>query len=175
MRVALIQTRTPATQAAALAQIEPLVRKAAGEGAEFILTPEGSNLLQRARGQLFEHLTTVETDAAVQGLRALAAELGVWLLIGSAMVRRPDDKAANRSLLISPKGEITASYDKLHMFDVDLPTGERHRESSTYEAGDRIDEVLRASFDADALALAFATSGVPVDQRYARECLELAG
>ena len=137
MRVALIQTRTPATQAAALAQIEPLVRKAAGEGAEFILTPEGSNLLQRARGQLFEHLTTVETDAAVQGLRALAAELGVWLLIGSAMVRRPDDKAANRSLLISPKGEITASYDKLHMFDVDLPTGERHRESSTYEAGDR--------------------------------------
>ena len=137
MRVGLIQTRTPADQAAALAQLEPLVRQAAGQGASFILTPEGSNILQRSRGQLFEHLAAAEDDEAVQGLRALAKELKVWLLIGSALVKRPDGKAANRSLLINPAGEITASYDKLHMFDVDLPTGERHRESNTYEPGDR--------------------------------------
>jgi predicted amidohydrolase len=137
MRVGLCQTRTPATQAASLAQVEPLVREAAAKGARLIVTPEGTNILQRAKAQLFEHLAPAEDDACVQGLIAAARDLSVWLLIGSALVKRPDGKAANRSLLVSPKGEITASYDKLHMFDVDLPTGERHRESNTYEAGDR--------------------------------------
>ena len=82
-------------------------------------------------------LAPPEADEAVLGLRALAAELGVWLLIGSAMVRREDGKAANRSMLVGPAGEVAATYDKLHMFDVDLPTGERYRESATYEPGDR--------------------------------------
>lgn len=127
--------RTPATQGAALAQAEPLVRQAAQDGARFILTPEGTNILQRSRKDLFERLVPAEEDACVQGLIGLAKELDVWLLIGSAMVRRPDDKAANRSMLVSPAGQVVATYDKLHMFDVDLPTGERHRESSTYEPG----------------------------------------
>jgi predicted amidohydrolase len=71
----------------------------------------------------------------VAGLRAAAKDLGVWILIGSALVEREDGKAANRSVLVSPAGEITATYDKLHMFDVDLPTGESSRESATYEPG----------------------------------------
>jgi len=137
LRVGLIQLRTPDAQDAALAQARPLVREAAAAGATLILTPEGSNILQRDRARLFERLAAPDEDAAVLGLRALAHELGVWLLIGSALVRRPDGKAANRSMLVSPDGKVTASYDKLHMFDVDLPTGERHRESSTYEPGDR--------------------------------------
>jgi predicted amidohydrolase len=73
----------------------------------------------------------------VAGLREVARELGVWLLIGSALVKRADGKAANRSVLVSPTGAVTATYDKLHMFDVDLPTGESSRESATYEPGDR--------------------------------------
>ena len=73
----------------------------------------------------------------VNGLRTLAAELGVWLDIGSALVKREDGKAANRQVLITPGGEIAATYDKLHMFDVNLPTGETARESATYEPGDR--------------------------------------
>jgi predicted amidohydrolase len=137
LRVALVQTRTPATQVAALAHTEPLVREAAAAGAALIVTPEGTNILQRDRTKLFEALAPAESDAAVTGLRDLAAELGVWLLIGSALVRREDGKAANRSLLIGPDGAIAASYDKIHMFDVDLPTGERHRESSAYEPGNR--------------------------------------
>ncbi|MGH6970417.1 MAG: carbon-nitrogen hydrolase family protein, partial [Caulobacteraceae bacterium] len=84
-----------------------------------------------------QRLAPLEEDPVVRGLAGLAAELGVWLLIGSALVRRPDGKAANRSVLVGPEGRTRATYDKLHMFDVDLPTGERHRESSTYEAGDR--------------------------------------
>jgi predicted amidohydrolase len=71
----------------------------------------------------------------VQGLVALARELKIWLLIGSALVRRDDGGAANRSMLIDPSGRTVATYDKIHMFDVDLPTGERVRESEAYTPG----------------------------------------
>lgn len=137
LRAALVQTRTPATQEAALAHVLPLVREAAAQGAQLIATPEGTNFLQKDRDKLFGVLKPPEEDAAVQGLAAAAAELKVWLLIGSALVKRPDGLAANRSILIDPQGRIRATYDKLHMFDVDLPTGETARESATYEPGDR--------------------------------------
>jgi predicted amidohydrolase len=137
LRVGLVQLRTPASQEAALAQAEPLVRQAVAEGAELILTPEGSNLLQRDRARLMPLLRTADEDPAVLGLRALAAELGVWLDIGSALVLRGDGKVANRQILVAPDGAVAATYDKLHMFDVDLPTGERARESEVYEPGDK--------------------------------------
>lgn len=135
MKAGLVQLRTPPAQAAALLHAEPLIRQAAAGGAALILTPESSNLFEGDRGRLFESLAPPEADEAVLGLRALAAELGVWLLIGSAMVRREDGKAANRSMLIDPAGAVATAYDKIHMFDVDLPTGERYRESASYEAG----------------------------------------
>ena len=94
-------------------------------------------MLQKDRAKLLPALRRLEDDIVVAGLRAAARDLGVWLLIGSALVRRDDGKAANRSVLVSPDGEVTATYDKLHMFDVDLPTGESARESETYEPGDR--------------------------------------
>src|SRR5580700_806580 len=137
LRVGLIQLRTPADQGAALAQAEPLVREAAAKGATLIATPEGTNILQRNKTALFERMAPAEADVAVLGLRRLADELGVWLLIGSALVRREDGKCANRAILVDPSGAVTATYDKLHMFDVDLPTGERIRESSSYTPGDR--------------------------------------
>ena len=137
MKVALIQTRTPATHAAALAHVLPLVREAAGAGAAFIATPEGTNILQKDRAILLPLLKRLDQDLVVAGLRQAAQDLRVWILIGSALVEREDGKAANRSVLISPSGAVTATYDKLHMFDVDLPTGESARESATYEPGDR--------------------------------------
>jgi len=136
MKAALIQLRTPASQAAALAQAEPLIREAVAAGAEFVLTPECSNIVQKNRPKLFEVLTTQEEDLCVQGLIALAAELKIWLLIGSALVRRADGGAANRSILVAPDGHIAATYDKMHMFDVDLPTGEKARESEAYTPGE---------------------------------------
>jgi predicted amidohydrolase len=135
LAVALIQMRTPADQAAALAQAEPLIRQAAAGGAQLIATPEGTNLLQRDRAKMFDILRAGEDDVCVQGLIALAAELKVWLLIGSALVRREDGGAANRAMLVSPGGAVVASYDKIHMFDVDLPTGEKARESEAYTPG----------------------------------------
>ena len=138
LRVALIQLRTPASQEAALAQAAPLIRQAATEGAVFITTPEGTNILQKDRAQLLPRLRTAEDDPCVRGLRSLAAELGVWLLIGSALVAdEADGQAVNRALLVSPEGRIAARYDKMHMFDVDLPTGETARESATYRPGDK--------------------------------------
>jgi predicted amidohydrolase len=136
LKIGLVQLRTPASQAAALAQAAPLVREAAGAGAQLIATPEGSNLLQRNKAALFEAMAPPERDEAVLGLRALADELGVWLLIGSALVRRDDGQCANRAMLIRPDGSVAAAYDKLHMFDVDLPTGEHIRESASYTPGD---------------------------------------
>ncbi len=137
LRVALVQTRTPATHAAALAHVLPLVREAAAGGARFILTPEGTNILQKDREALLPQLTLLADDPVVNGLREAARDLGVWIDVGSALVMREDGKAANRQVLIAPDGGIVATYDKLHMFDVDLPTGETARESATYEPGER--------------------------------------
>ena len=95
------------------------------------------NILQRDKAALAPRLTVLEDDPVVTGLQALARELDVTILAGSALVKRSDGKAANRAALIAADGEIVATYDKLHMFDVDLPTGETARESETYEPGDR--------------------------------------
>lgn len=137
MKIALVQTRTPATHAASLDHVLPLVREAAAGGATFIATPEGTNILQKDREVLQPMLRTLLDDPVVLALRESARELGVWLLIGSALVLREDGKAANRSALVNPAGEIVATYDKLHMFDVTLPSGETSRESAAYEAGER--------------------------------------
>ena len=101
------------------------------------MTPEATNLLQRDRAELLPQLASMNDDVAVCGLRALAAELAIELLIGSALVLREGGGCANRSLLIGADGAIRATYDKIHMFDVDLPTGETARESAVYTPGDR--------------------------------------
>ena len=135
-RVALVQLRTPATHAEALTHVAPLVREAAAQGARLVLTPEGTNLLQRDRAALLPQLTELDRDPVVLGLRELAAELGVELLVGSALVR-DGDRCANRSVLVRADGSVAETYDKIHMFDVDLPTGETARESAVYTPGDR--------------------------------------
>jgi predicted amidohydrolase len=137
MKVGLVQTRTPATHAAALAHVLPLVREAAAAGARLIVTPEGTNILQKDREVLLPQLASLADDPVVKGLREAARDLSVWIDVGSALVKREDGKVANRQVLIRPDGSIAATYDKLHMFDVDLPTGETARESATYEPGDR--------------------------------------
>ena len=137
--IALIQTRTPATAEAGLAHVAPLIRRAAEGGARLVLTPEGTNLLEQRRDRRGDAIRDETDDPCVQGLRALAAELKIWLLIGSAIVKSGhagDDRAANRGLLIDDAGVVVARYDKLHVFDVDLPNGEVYRESANIRPGD---------------------------------------
>lgn len=137
--VALIQTRTPASPGAAFAHVEPLIRQAAAGGARLVLTPEATNFLIQDRARRDAVLAAQDADEAVLKLRDLARELGIWLLIGSAIVRSGhdgDDRAANRSILVDDRGEVVSTYDKLHVYDVDLPTGERWRESASIRPGD---------------------------------------
>ena len=113
---------------------DKLIRAAAAQGAEFILTPEMTTLLDFETKQAMEKISSEEDDASWRHFAALAAELGVWLLIGSIAIKS-GEKAANRSFLFSPDGTKVSTYDKIHMFDVDLPGEDAYRESSAYEAG----------------------------------------
>jgi len=135
LKVALVQTRTPTDQSRALDETAPLIRQACAAGANLIITPEATNLLQRDHALLMSKLQPMETDIFACGIRALAAELHTWILIGSGLFSTGSNRAANRSVLIDEMGAIVQTYDKLHMFDVDLPGGERHRESELYEPG----------------------------------------
>jgi predicted amidohydrolase len=96
-----------------------------------------TSLIDRKPGALFAKAKAEADDEALASFRALAAELNVWLLIGSLPIRVSQGKCANRSYLISPQGEIVARYDKIHLFDVDLGAGETYCESNDYIAGDK--------------------------------------
>ena len=115
--------------------MDALVRKAAGEGATYIQTPEMTGILQKNRKGLFAEIASQEDDLLAQYSAKLAKELGVWLHIGSHAILVGEEKAANRAFLFSPAGGLIATYDKIHMFDVDLDNGESWRESKVYQPG----------------------------------------
>ncbi|MGJ4941310.1 carbon-nitrogen hydrolase family protein [Bradyrhizobium sp. HKCCYLS1011] len=133
---ALVQMRTGLLPEPSLAQGTRLIREAAAQGAQYVQTPEVSNMMQLNRTALFEHLKFEAADPSLKAYRALAKELKIHLHIGSLALRFSDEKAVNRSFLIGPEGDILASYDKIHMFDIDLPGGESYRESSNYQPGE---------------------------------------
>lgn len=136
-RVALIQLRTQARLQAARDQLEPLLERAAKAGANLIATPEGTNILQRDR-ERFDEDALYEDDAeATAWYAAKAKDYGVTLLIGSALLKRRAGKAANRSLVFGPDGTPLDTYDKIHLFDVNLGAGQETRESHAYEPGNR--------------------------------------
>jgi deaminated glutathione amidase len=113
-----------------------LIREAVGQGAHFVQTPEMTSLLERNRARFQELVGPEDRDPTLAALREVARERGVVVHVGSIPVRA-GEKVANRAFLIGPDGEIVTSYDKIHLFDVDLPNGETWRESNTYTGGDR--------------------------------------
>jgi len=137
-QAACVQLTSGPEIAANIAASSDLVRRARDQGADFILTPEVSDMIEPKRALALEKAKPESEHPMLAAFRALARETGAWLLLGSAVVRDRDaERLANRSFLISPQGEVAQRYDKIHMFDVDLPTGESHRESKTYRASDR--------------------------------------
>lgn len=114
-----------------------MIRSAAAQGAGFVSTPEMTNILEPDRPRLRSVARAEAEDESVRGFSALARELGLWLNIGSLALKGPGEKLINRSLLFAPDGGIAARYDKIHLFDVDLPTGESLRESHAYDGGGR--------------------------------------
>jgi predicted amidohydrolase len=132
---ACVQMRSSCNVAENIAAASALISEAASKGANFVATPEMTSLLVSKSTELFEKVRTEEDDEALAAFRALAAEKKIWLLIGSLPIRLTSEKVANRAFLISPEGAVTARYDKIHMFDVDLAGGESYRESKNYEPG----------------------------------------
>ena len=133
---AMVQMRTGFLPEPSFEQAAGLIREAARQGADYVLTPEVSNMMQQNRNALFELLATEQDDRSLKAYRALAAELKIHLHIGSLALRASPEKAVNRSFLIGPDGTLIASYDKIHMFDIDLPGGESYRESANYQPGE---------------------------------------
>jgi deaminated glutathione amidase len=135
-KVGLVQMRSgvdPKTNlAAALAAIE----EAHGSGADYVLTPEMTNIMEIKRERLFATICDEDRDPILAALRGTARQFALYIHVGSLAVKASPGKAANRSLLIDPRGEVIARYDKIHMFDVDLGNGESYCESNNFRPGE---------------------------------------
>ena len=135
-KAACVQLRSSDDVAENIRTTSELIREAKSKGAQLIATPENTTLMAPDGGAKLAQSYDEAHDPALPAFAALAEELGIWLLIGSLAIKVSETKTANRSFLIDPKGRITARYSKIHLFDVDLPSGEKYRESNTVAGGD---------------------------------------
>jgi predicted amidohydrolase len=140
MRAALLQSCTGIDPDASAKAISSAIADAAAQGADMLFTPEMSNLLDRDRARAAEHLSSEAQDPVLGAARRAAAEAGIWVHLGSLALQgeRADGRLVNRGFVIDGSGNIRARYDKIHLFDVDLPTGESWRESAAYAPGERV-------------------------------------
>jgi predicted amidohydrolase len=135
-KAAMIQMRSGMMPDANVDAAVRMIGEAKAAGADYVQTPEMTNIMEVKRERLFAAIVEEERDTSLATLRELARKLGIFVHIGSLAVKAGPDRAANRAFLIDPRGEIAARYDKIHMFDVDLAGGESYRESRTYRAGE---------------------------------------
>jgi len=135
-RLACIQPNAGNDMAANIKNAAALVRAARGGGADFIAMPENVAMMELGRDNVLAKAAPQRSHPALKAFQALARETGAWLLVGSLTIDLGDGMLANRSFLLAGDGGIKATYDKIHMFDVDLEGGESYRESSTYRSGD---------------------------------------
>jgi deaminated glutathione amidase len=135
VRIALFQSRTGIDPKANARELVDSVRRAASEGAQILFTPEMSGLLDRDSTRAAKSVRVQEEDEVLAACRKAAEANGIWVSLGSLAVLTHDGQFANRAFVIDPRGEIRARYDKIHLFDVDLPTGESWRESAIYRGG----------------------------------------
>ena len=137
-RAALFQMTTGIDPAANAEAIVSAVSQAKQGGAAMLFTPEMSGLLDRQRPRASQVIRSEAEDRVLAAVREAAAREGIWVHLGSLAIVREDGRWANRAFVIDEIGEIRARYDKIHMFDVDLATGESWRESNAYAAGDEV-------------------------------------
>ena len=135
-KVGLIQMRSGLDPAANLAAVLELIDQAKQAGADYVLTPEMTNILAIKRDHLFANIVAVVNDPTLSTLREVARELEIYFHICSLAIKASAEKAANRSFLIDRRGSVAARYDKIHMFDVDLAGNESYRESNNYRPGE---------------------------------------
>lgn len=134
-KIAILQSRTGVDPKASAQTLVTAIGQAAAGGAEMLFTPEMSGLLDRDTERARSNVRSEGDDQVLAACREAAKRSGIWLHLGSLAVSAQDGKFANRGFVIDSDGEIRASYDKIHLFDVDLPTGESWRESNVYRGG----------------------------------------
>jgi len=137
IRVAALQMRSGTEPKANLAAFEELVREAAGQGARYVQSPEMTGALVRGREALLERIRPADENPLVRRAAELAKEFSIFVHVGSTAIPLEGGKVANRAFLFGPDGSLIVTYDKIHMFDVDLDKGESWRESATYAPGGR--------------------------------------
>lgn len=137
-RIAVLQMTTGIDPAANAESLVSAIGAAASGGASMLFTPEMSGLLDRDRARGSQHIVPEDQNPVLAAVREAAAGAGIWVALGSLAVARADGRWANRSFTIDPNGAIAARYDKIHMFDVDLATGESWRESNAYAPGEQV-------------------------------------
>jgi len=135
VRVAAVQMRSGKSPEENAVWLESMVREAAGAGAAYVQTPEMTGAMVRDKEARETVFAAQERDLIVDVASRLSRDLAIHLHVGSTAIKRADGKLANRALLFGPDGRLIATYDKIHMFDVDLDNGESWRESSAYEPG----------------------------------------
>ncbi|MGJ3649658.1 carbon-nitrogen hydrolase family protein [Sphingomonas sp. GlSt437] len=136
MKIAILQMTSGIDPAANADRLARGVEEAAAGGAAMLFTPEMSGLVDRDRARAAASVRAESDDVSLAAARQAAAAAGIWVHLGSLALKRDDGRFANRGFVIDDKGEIRARYDKLHLFDVDLPTGESWRESAVYAPGE---------------------------------------
>ena len=134
-RIAVFQMTSGIDPEANARALVAAIDEARAGGAVMLFTPEMSGLIDRNRARAAQHIVAEAADPVLAAVRGAAAKAGIWVALGSLAVARDDGRWANRAFVIDAEGAIAARYDKIHMFDVDLATGESWRESSAYEAG----------------------------------------
>lgn len=137
-RIALFQMTTGIDPVANAAAIADAARQAKAGGAQMLFTPEMCGLLDRNRKRAAPHVVPEADNPVLAAAREAAREEGLWIALGSLAVVREDGRWANRSLLVAPDGSVAARYDKIHMFDVELASGETWRESAAYAPGEEV-------------------------------------
>ncbi len=135
-KAAMIQMRSGLTPAVNVDAAATLIGEAKAAGADYVQTPEMTNLLAANREQLLKTIVEEKADPSLAAFRDMARKHSLHVHVGSLAVKHSDDRAFNRAFLIDPQGEIVARYDKIHMFDVDLGNGESYRESNNYAPGE---------------------------------------
>ncbi len=135
-RAGLIQMRSGRSPQVNLDAAAKLIGEAKSGGADYVMTPEMTNIMEVNRQNLLAAIVAEESDASLAMFRELARKLAIYLHVGSLAVKVTPDKAANRAFLVDPRGDVVARYDKIHMFDVDLAGGESYRESNSFKPGE---------------------------------------
>ena len=135
--IALVQMRAGTQTAQNIIDASAMIREAAAEGAQLVCTPENTHLIQADRALFLQNIHAEKDEPALKAFCELAREQNIFLLLGSLAIRISQGKAANRSFLINPRGEIVSRYDKIHLFDVTINARETWRESDHFRAGTR--------------------------------------